>query len=76
MNGEQLMNYINNLKIKLPDPQVDSKLVFEVLTSTMDFDENVSEEEINKLIQILSKITNYFINSALNNMNLEKKTKG
>lgn len=74
MTGKQLVKYINRLKINLPDPKIDSKQVYETLTSTMSFDENVTDEDIDKLIDILSKTTNYFIASALHHQNPVKKT--
>lgn len=61
------MKYLNRLKIDLPSPRIDTKQTFESLTDMMDFDEDVTEEQINKLNDVLSKATDYFIFKALQN---------
>jgi len=59
------VEYLNRLKIELPKPKVSSKKVFEVLTNNMDFDDSITDEKIAQLNDILSKVTDYYIATAL-----------
>lgn len=49
---------------------IDSQKSFEDLTSKMDFNENVTPDQINELVNILSKITDYFIAVAIRDKRL------
>lgn len=59
------MEYLNGLNIELPDSVTDSRKIFSALTSMMKFDDNVTEEQKSKLVDALSKTTDYFIAKGL-----------
>lgn len=62
MSGGELVDYLSSMNIQ---PIVDSKPVFDALTSEMGIDDRITDEQKSKLVDILSKITNYFISKGL-----------
>lgn len=74
MSGKQLVKYLEHMKIQLPNPKINTIQIFEVLTSTMNFNDSVTDMQIAKLNQILSKLTDYYIATALKNQKLTKST--
>lgn len=62
MSGEELVEYLNNMNIL---SVVDSKPLFDTLTSKMGIEDRVTQEQRSKLVDILSKITDYFISKGL-----------
>lgn len=67
MSGQELVKHLERMKIQLPEPRIDTKPIFEVLTNRMCFNDSITDEQITKLNQILSKIADYYIHINLQN---------
>lgn len=62
------MNYIDNYQTHFSaDLEFDTTNVFDFLINSMKFDENVTKKQKKKLVTMLSKVTNYFIDKNLEN---------
>lgn len=61
------MQFLDRIDVKLRNnlSAIDSSKIFHVLTSTMDFEDNVTDEQKKRLVDVLTKTTNYFIDSAI-----------
>lgn len=54
------------MRVNLPSSvTVDSRKMYDALISTMDFDDSVTDEQLDRLVDVLSKTTNYFISVAI-----------
>lgn len=62
MSDEQLLQYVNNLNIKQQGPMVENQ---KICITLMEFDENVSEKDIQKLITTITNASNLLVASAL-----------
>ncbi|VVC37075.1 Hypothetical protein CINCED_3A015831 [Cinara cedri] len=66
MSGNQLVQYFNGLDLQLQQPSIDTRKFFQMLVTTMmNFDKNVADEDIQTLIATLSNVTNFFIIDAI-----------
>ncbi|VVC37076.1 Hypothetical protein CINCED_3A022852 [Cinara cedri] len=65
-DGEVLVEQLSNKKSKIPaSVNVDSGARFAALTSTMEFTKDVTDDQINELVNLMSKATDYFILKAI-----------
>jgi len=60
-----LLNRIDELQKSLSNPNPNNRKTFKALTEELDIDEHYSEDHVNELIDVLDKITNYFIVKAI-----------
>lgn len=63
------MEYLNGLNIQLPQPAIETRHIFNAITMMMHFDD---DEQTSKLVDVLSKTTNYFIAKGLEAKQLMK----
>lgn len=59
------MEYLNNWKIQFSQLEINNKEKYKELIDILNFDGNVTDEQKSKLIDILNKTTNFFIEKAL-----------
>lgn len=61
------MEYLKNRKVEFPQKGINSRTVFEFLMVQFHFDNEVTKEQKEELIDILDKTTSFFIDRALKN---------
>lgn len=62
-----MVAFLDRMKVNLPiSATIDSTRIYDGLISMMDFDDDVTDEQLNRLVDVLSKTTNYFISTAIN----------
>lgn len=63
-----MIQFLDNMDIELPSSAViDSSQLFYSMINTMNLDSSVTDEQKNRLVDVLTKITNYFINTMIQN---------
>lgn len=62
-----MLNRIDELQKSLPNPNPDNRKTFEALTEELNINEHYSDNHVNELIDVLEKITNYFIVKTIEN---------
>lgn len=70
-----MVQFLDNMEIKLPSSAtIDSSQLFYSMVNTMQFDSSVTDEQKNRLVDVLTKTTNYFINTMIENESVMKQT--
>lgn len=63
-----MVQFLDNMEIKLPSSAaIDSSQLFYSMVNTMNFDSSVTDEQKNRLVDVLTKTTNYFISTMIQN---------
>lgn len=65
LDGEELLEKIDELQKSLPNPNTNNRKIFEALIEELDIDEHVDDDKVNELINGLEKTTNFFISSGI-----------
>ncbi|KAL5240417.1 hypothetical protein ACI65C_007827 [Semiaphis heraclei] len=65
LDGEELLKRVEDLQKSLPNPNPNNRKTFKAVTEELDIDERYSDDHVNKLINVLEIITNYFIVKAI-----------